>query len=271
MKLCFSTLTCPAWGLRQIVDAAVASGFAGIDFRGIGEEIDVTKLPEFNKDLPSTLALLRDHGLQIPCFNTSVTLISPAPERWQMMLDECFRYARLANRTQTPSLRVFGGAIPKGMTPEEARSMAQRRLRQLVKICRPMNCQPLVETHDDWSTTDAILGLLHEFDPADAAVLWDVEHPFRHGERPMDTALALRRFIRHVHFKDSVWPEGKMLPRLIGEGDLPLAEANEALRAIHYDGWICLETEKRWHPQDAPDPEASLPQFARYMSVVRSQ
>jgi hypothetical protein len=39
----------------------------------------------------------------------------------------------------------------------------------------------------------------------------------------------------------------------------------EALRAIGYDQWICLETEKRWHPQAAPEQEQSLPQFVHYV------
>jgi sugar phosphate isomerase/epimerase len=265
MKLCFSTLACPAWDLQQIVDAAVACGMAGVDFRGIGEEIDITRVPAFNQDLPDTLALLRQHGLRVPCLNTSVTLVSPAPERWQMMLDECSRYARLGRLIGTHYVRIFGGAVPRGMTLDEARSMAQRHLRQLVKICGKWDCQPLVETHDDWATADSVMSLLHEFDPAEAGVLWDVEHPCRRAESPLDSALGMKRFIRHVHFKDSVRADGKSLPRLLGQGDLPLRAAIEAMRAISYDGWICLETEKRWHPLDAPDPEVSLPQFVQWM------
>jgi sugar phosphate isomerase/epimerase len=42
MKLTYSTLACPDWTLPQILDAAVAAGIAGIDFRGIGPELDIT-------------------------------------------------------------------------------------------------------------------------------------------------------------------------------------------------------------------------------------
>ena len=52
---------------------------------------------------------------------------------------------------------------------------------------------------------------------------------------------------------------------LLGEGDLPLKAMVVAMRRIEYDGWVCLETEKRWNPQEAPEPEESLPQFVHFM------
>jgi len=268
MKLTISTLTCPDWSLAQVVDACAAAGAQGVDFRGLGPEIDVTRLREFSTDLPLTLELFRGHGLEVPCYSTSVTLISPRPQRWDEMLDEAHRYATLAGRTRTPYLRIFGGAAPKGMTREESLAMARRHLRQVVKICRPHGAQPLLETHDQWSTSGAIRELLHEFDPAEAAVLWDVEHTCRAGEAPAETATSLARYVRHIHFKDSVRSNGQSTPKLVGEGDLPLADAIRAMQAIRYEGWVCLETEKRWHPDVAPAPEVSIPHFTRFMKAT---
>src|SRR5437899_1575589 len=91
MKLCFSTLVCPLWSLDQMIAAATSAGVGGIDFRGIREEIDITKLSDFNDRLDETLALLRASELALPCLNTSVTLVAPA-DRWAQMLDECQRY-----------------------------------------------------------------------------------------------------------------------------------------------------------------------------------
>jgi sugar phosphate isomerase/epimerase len=264
MKLCFSTLACPAWSLEQIIDNAVASGMQGVDFRGVGEEIDITKMPAFNENRTMTIGSIRERGLEMPCLNTSIVLVTPAPERWQMMLDECQRHAELAKKSETKFLRVFGGGVPKGMTRDEARLLSQRHLRQLVKICHPFGCQPLLETHDDWSTSSEVLELVHEFDPNEVGVLWDIEHPYRKGEAPAETVTAMKRYLRHVHFKDSTRDEGKNLPKLLGEGNLPLTECVHVLKEVGYDGWICLETEKRW-ASEAPEPEQSIPQFAQFM------
>src|SRR5437870_11930108 len=126
MKLCFSTLGCPTWTLRQILDAAKLYNLDGIDFRGLGPEIDITKTPAFTSELDATLDDFRRLSLSMPCLCTSVILITPASERWQMMLEECQRYATLAARTGTRLLRIFGGAIPKTMTTDEATMPAGR-------------------------------------------------------------------------------------------------------------------------------------------------
>jgi sugar phosphate isomerase/epimerase len=264
MNLSFSTLICPNWTLDQIFSAADKHGLQGIDFRGVTTAIDITRMPAFNDDLPRTLKRLASHNLQLPCFNTSIVLVSPAADRWEMMIEECRRYAALAEKTHTPLLRVFGGAALKGMSRDEALTLARRHLRQAMKAARVFGCRIAVETHDDWSTSDTLLPLLESFDPADVAVLWDIEHSARRGQSPADTAAALKPWIAHAHIKDSTLADGRRTPTLLGQGELPLAEFLAALKQIDYTGWLALETEKRWN-DEAPDPEQSLPDFMQYM------
>ena len=265
MKLCVSTLVCPNWSLPEVIGAAAAHGIGGIDIRGLGHEIDVTREPSFEDGLSDTLELLRRHSLELPCWNTSIALVTPAADIWQTMLEDCQRHAALAQRCGSRFVRVFGGALPRGISREEAIVLARRHLRQLGKICTSHGCRVLLETHDEWSTSREVLQVVGEFSPEEVGVLWDVEQTCRHGESPEETARALRSFLRHVHIKDSVPVAGKNVPRLLGEGDLPLKAMIVALRRIEYDGWVCLETEKRWNPQEAPEPEESLPQFVHFM------
>ena len=265
MKLSVSTLTCPAWELDQLLPALKDTGIQGIDFRGLGGQIDATLAAAFTTDLDKTLARLKRRRLSIPCFATSVTLVSPGPQRWQDMLDEAHRYAELARRCGTPYLRIFGGRPTEDLTEEQARLMAGRHLRQVIKLCKAHQVLPLVETHDAWCTSQEIRALLHEFDPSEVGVLWDVEHPFRKGEPPAETAVGLKKYIRHIHIKDSKSADGQHVPTLLGEGNLPLAEAMESLKRLEYGGWLCLETEKRWHRETAPEPEASIPAFVKFV------
>lgn len=264
MKLCISTLACPSWSLDQIIDGCVQFGIQGIDFRGIGAELDVTRLPEFNERFDKTLARLRAHRLVMPCLNTSIQLITPDARAWNAFLEECHRYAQIAGKCGTMYLRVFGGSLPDGMTRDAARVLGERHLRQLSKICRPHGCKPLLETHDAWRTADEVLELIHAFVPEDAGVVWDIEHTCNAGEPPDQTVQRLRRYIDHVHIKDAVITGGSRVNMLLGEGNLPIHECVRGLRDNGYDGWYCLETEKRWQ-KDAPDPEQSIPQFAQFM------
>jgi sugar phosphate isomerase/epimerase len=264
MNLTFSTLASPAWTLDQIIDAAVANGISGIDFRGIGPELDITQLPAFTTDLPATMQKLRDRKLQMPCLNSSITLVTTDAAKWDSMLGECRRYSDLAKKTGTKFLRVFGGAIPEGMTRNDARDLGRQHLRELCEIANPNGCRPLLETHDAWIFSHHIMNLIAHFDPEEAGVLWDLEHPWRGGECAEDVAAALNDRIQHIHIKDTIRKDGNSAPTLLGEGEIPLGECFTALKQIGYAGWICLETEKRWHPE-GPDPEVSIPQFVKYM------
>jgi sugar phosphate isomerase/epimerase len=172
----------------------------------------------------------------------------------------------LAGKTGTQFLRVFGGGIPAAMQREDARKIACDHLEELIKICKPHGCKPLVETHDSWILSEHVLQLVGGFDPSETGVLWDLEHPWRNGEAPLDTAKALSNRVEHIHIKDTVRRDGKSVPLLLGEGEVPLTDCLAALASIKYTGWICLETEKRWH-REGPEPEQSVPQFAEYMRV----
>jgi len=266
-RLSFSTLACPAWTLRQIMENAAADGYQGVDFRGIGDEIDITKLPAFNAEIDATLSFFREFNLAMPCLNTSVTLVSPSPQRWQEMLDECHRYALLAEKTGTTMLRVFGGAVPTELSRGEAVTLARRHLRQLINMCRSSGCRPVLETHDAWIRVADVMELLREYSPDEVGVLWDTEHTYRAGEAPVETVSGLKRFIQHTHFKDSLHIDGKNSPRLMGEGDLPIAACLDALQSMDYAGYCSLATEKRWHSA-APEAEVSVPQFAQYMRAL---
>jgi sugar phosphate isomerase/epimerase len=267
MNLCISTLTCPGWSLHQIIEACAANQIGGVDFRGLQDEIDVTKLPAFSgAGLDETLAMLRSHGIEMPCMNSGVALQAP-PQRWNDMLEEARRTCDICRRSGTRYMRIFGGAVPNEMTRDEGRVLAQRRLRQLAKMTRPAGVVILIETHDHWITVEQVNELLAETDPEEVGVLWDTEHTWRKGESPDITVTNHGKRLRHVHLKDSTSPppgEKKSVPKLLGEGELPIAQFVKALRDSGYDGWCCLETEKRWH-QAAPEPELSVPQFAQFM------
>ncbi|GIW77683.1 MAG: hypothetical protein KatS3mg104_2746 [Phycisphaerae bacterium] len=266
MKLCISTLVCPTWTFDQIVKACHTYGVNGIDFRGIADEIDITKLPLFTTRLPETLKVLARHHLKMPCLNLSATLITTEPDRWNDFLGEVQRYAQLAHQSQTRYLRIFGGRVPQDMSRAFAQDLARRHLKQLLRITSGLDVRIAWETHDDWCTSDEMLPVLEHFSPEELGVLWDIEHPFRRGEEPERTAERMKSYICHVHIKDSERIDNRNFPRLLGEGNLPIVPTLKALKSIGYSGWYCLETEKRWH-SEAPEPDQSISQFVRFMST----
>jgi sugar phosphate isomerase/epimerase len=267
MKLTFSTLACPAWSLTQILDAAVGFGYAGVDFRGIGAQIDVTLLPEFTTDLSSTKSMLLERRLSVPCLCSSIWLNAPEADKWNRMLEEFVRTVSLARELGTETIRIFPGATPGSMSREDCITQARRRARQLAKLAAGSGVVPVLETHDDWQTGAAAPLLIDDCAPAEFGILWDIRHSVVAGESLEDSVRLFGPRLRHVHIKDARNTTAGEVSTLIGEGEMPIRRAVELLRSEGYAGWYCLENEKRWRPA-APEPELILPNYVQFMRGI---
>src|SRR5262249_35238955 len=64
--LSFSTLGCPDWTFKNIVDFAAANSYNGIEIRGIQKQLDLTKCPEFSsaENINASLKLVEGKGLK---------------------------------------------------------------------------------------------------------------------------------------------------------------------------------------------------------------
>jgi sugar phosphate isomerase/epimerase len=124
----------------------------------------------------------------------------------------------------------------------------------------------LIESHDEFVTSESLLQILKGVGTTTAALLWDAHHTFAAGkERPAETYKQLSRFIRHTHLKDSRPPKGDEKDRryvLTGNGEVPVKETVKVLASSGYRGYYCFEWEKRWHPE-IEDPEIAIPHFAK--------
>ena len=271
MKLAFSTLGCPAWSLDQILRAAESNGFDGIEVRGLQDDLDVTGRSEFTGQSSLTRRKLRDRGLAIACFSTSVVLGSPEPGTGDPAFDEVKRYAQLCAAFDTPFIRVFGGSIGRA-SRASALDAAAAHLLAMADIVRGTRVKIVVETHDDWMRAADMRSLMSAVPSESVGLLWDVNHPFMFlGEAPATTWAETGRWICHTHWKDSrrnpAAPHG-FEPCLMGEGNVPHRAIYRVLRDGAYGGYLSLEWEKRWHPEIA-EPEVAFSQFAEYMRRLR--
>ena len=267
MKLAFTTLGCPGWGLDRIISQAISLGFDGVDFRGLGLEMQVYQMAEFSTAARQTAARFHDAGLEVPCFSSSARAFNATPEARQASLDEVRVYAPLCEVFGSRYIRVFGGSIGE-TSPTQAIESAAADLKTMHTIAGEHGVRILVETHDDWIDSELLRRLFGELDGDLAGILWDVHHPYRiNGEPPALTWLNLGRFVEYTHWKDSKLDasrkEGYQLTHF-GQGDLPLGEMISLLKNGAYQGYLTLEWEKRWHP-DLAEPEEAFPIFIEKM------
>ncbi len=266
LKLAFSTLGCPRWTLRQIVENAARMGFCGVELRGLSGDLNITARPEFTTALADTARLFTDHGIAISCLSTSARYAVVENAERENCLDETRRYLELAARLDAPAVRVFGGQVPDGHTRQSILPAMVDSLRQMGDEARQFGIVLAVETHDAWTDSATLAALISQVDHPHVRVLWDLHHPFRlNGESPALTYATLGHYTVSVHLKDSLPDQqGGYHYVLPGEGDVPLREMVTLLLQGGYNGYLTLEWEKRWYPE-LPEPEVVFPEYVRTM------
>lgn len=263
----FSTLGCPTWPWRRVLDEAVRLGYAGIELRGLDGEMDLTKRPEFSAvRIAETRRELADRGLVVSDLGASTRLHEPDPRTRQAQIDEARRFVDLAHRLGAPWVRVFPDREVAGEPRATTVARIGNGLAALTGFARGSGVGLLVESHGDFTDGKSLVAIMKAAgDTAGAGLLWDTHHTVvSGGERPADTWAVIRPYVRHAHIKDSVRKGDAVNYVLTGEGEVGVREIVRVLIDGGYTGFYGFEWEKRWHPEIA-DPDVAFPHYARVM------
>jgi sugar phosphate isomerase/epimerase len=262
----FSTLGCPKWDWPQILDFAVAHGYASIELRGIQDTMDLPQCPEFAPDrLAATRAQLAQHELVVSDLGSSANMHEMDATKRAAQLDEGRRFIDLAHALGAPYVRVFGNQYVPGVARDEMLAHIARGLRELGDYAQGKSVTVLIESHGDFTDSPSLQALLERAASPNVALLWDAHHTFVSGkEEPEETVRRLGSYIRHTHLKDSVAAGNDRRYVLTGTGTVPVRRQVAALQKIGYRGFYSFEWEKRWHPE-IEEPEVA---FAQYATVI---
>lgn len=251
-RLAFSTLGCPSWDLDQILSAATEYGYDAVELRGHLSDMDLPKAAPYTpENRAETLARFTDAGIAVCCVSSSGVVA-------QGNVEHVRSHAALARALNCPYVRVFGGNLDPDLPREAALAKAAENLRAFGDAAEDEGVQIVLETHDAFSTGQAVAELLALADHPAVSSLWDLHHPYRQNEPFAETFASLAPTLAHVHIKDG--KDG--VYTLLGDGDVPLFPMLDLILDNGYTGSISLEWEKRWHPE-IPDPEVAFPQYAK--------
>lgn len=265
LPIAFSTLGCPAWEWKKILDFAQANGFAAIELRGVMGSLDLPSLPQFAPErIAQKKKEVADHGLKISDLGASSQMHVAEPEERAKQLADAKRFIDLAQALEVPYVRVFGNEL-KGPREEVIARVADG-LHEVGEYALPKGVTVILESHGDFTNSPLLKEVLTKANSKGVALLWDAHHTFVEGhEQPEQTVTALGPLIRHTHLKDSVLAGKDRKYVLTGKGDVPVERQVQALRRIGYKGYYCFEWEKMWHP-DIQEPEVAFPDYARVMA-----
>lgn len=278
MKISGHTLGTPSLDLPDALRLFRRLGMDGAEV--IWQDDYRSGLPETDDEvrLSETRTIARELDLEIAALTPYVTGLNSLDDaERERDLERFARAIRAAERLDCRRIRVYAGRFfEEDMPRREAMwSRLIDSLQHLGAQATGAGVVLCVENHFGTMTVTAAetAALMAAVDSSGVGILYDQANlAFTYAES-YELAIELqRRWIQHVHVKDLVFtkpdapfvasdvarvsPEQRHVrSRLVGEGILDWPAIIAALRREGYDGYLSLEYEYRWHPQDLPDPE----------------
>ena len=264
--LAFSTLGCPAWSWKTILETADRLGYAALELRGIAGEMDLPKVPELSGTrLAETRRELAALGIVVSDLGASSRMHEKDRGVREKQLDEGRRFIDLAHALGVRYVRIFGDKIPEGEPKPEVMRRVVEGCQQLAAHAKPAGVTVLIESHGDFTHSSDLRDILNRVGSRQFALLWDAHHSFvAAGEKPADTYAKLGKWVRHTHLKDSKPAGADRRYVLVGAGEVPVKEQVRVLASAGYRGFYCFEWEKKWHPE-IEEPEIAFPHYAKTM------
>lgn len=262
MKTCFSTLGCPEWSFSDIVSVASDLGYNGIEIRGVMGELNAPNIEQFSPSrLDATKAKLKKLSLTIPCLTSSCNL------NYEDDMQSAKAYIDTASAIGATYVRLLGDKAP-GPTDGVWLKVIVHNLLEIANYAKSKGVMPLIETNGFFAKTNTLAALFSKLDTDNIGILYDIHHPYRFfGERPAYTLKNIAPYIKHVHIKDSVMDGKKVCYKMVGEGDIPVADAIRALNDFGFDGYYSLEWVKRWD-LSLEEPGIAFAQFKDFMDTL---
>ena len=264
--IAFSTLGCPAWSWKTILEQADRLGYAAIELRGVAGEMDLPKVPEFSGTrLDATKKDLSALGIVVSDLGASAVMHETGAAR-EKALDEGRRFIDLAHAMGVKYVRMFGDKIAQNEPREVVFARVIEGFQQMAAHAKQAGVTVLQETHGDFTQSKDVEAIRAGVASDAFAVLWDAHHTFVAGhEKPADSYAVLGRWVRHTHLKDSAPAGTDRRYVLTGTGEVPVRSQVQVLAKAGYRGYYCFEWEKKWHPE-IEEPEVAFPHFAKTMT-----
>ncbi len=264
--IAFSTLGCPAWSWKTILEQADQLGYTAIELRGVMGEMDLTKVPELSgSQRAATKKDLEALGLVISDLGASATMHHRDQATRDKNFDEGRRFIDLAHVLGVKYVRMFGDKIPPGEPRGEVIDRVVEGFKTMAAHASSAGVVVLMESHGDFTASADLATILTRVGSEAFALLWDAHHTSVAGEDPATTFAKLGTWVRHTHLKDSKPAGTERRYVLTGTGEVPVRTQVQVLARGGYKGYYAFEWEKRWHPE-IEDPEVAFPHYARTMA-----
>jgi sugar phosphate isomerase/epimerase len=258
LPIAFSTLGCPAWSWKAILESADKLGYAALELRGIAGEMDLPKVPSWARARRDEGDLARSGSVSDwPC-----RACTEGEGRAREAADEGRRFIDLAQALSVPYVRMFGDKLP----PDEPKQDVMKRVvdgfQQMAAHAKTAGVTVIIESHGDFTHSADLEQILkrsaHPFAPLGRA-------PYVRGRPGTPPTPGSGSAAGAPHPPEGLGAGGgRPAYVLVGAGEVPVKEQVKVLAGAGYKGFYCFEWEKKWHPE-IEEPEVAFPHYAKTM------
>jgi sugar phosphate isomerase/epimerase len=280
MKLAFSTNAY----LRYPFEEA-ARRISKVDYEGLEVMADVPHAwPAhlLQRDKDAIRRTLDECGLKISNINAFMmnavgdsrqpywhpSWIEPDPYYRRVRVDHTLRSLELARDFGAPSITTEpGGPLEKGQSWSRALFQFVEELKPARELAERLSIWLLIEPEPGLliENSEQFLEFMSHIDSPRVGLNFDIGHFYCVGEDPAQAIRRLSSMIRHFHIEDIA--SSRVHRHLIpGDGAIDFVDVFQAIRDIHYQGWITVEL----YPYlDDPDQAATLA-YTRLLPLLKA-
>jgi sugar phosphate isomerase/epimerase len=178
----------------------------------------------------------------------------------------------LARRMGARYVRAYGGR--ESEDTDRAWAATVYALQQAGRVASTEGITVVVENHPGTMTVtgEATARMVQQVGLSSVRALFDPANVMYKSEEPWETTLEVQKeIIAYVHVKDYDMVRGERVACYVGNGVVPWNRILPALRDLGYDGYLSLEYERKWHPDQLPAAEEGLPPCASFVRKVLGQ
>lgn len=186
-------------------------------------------------------------------------------------------------------IRIYGGNLQAGDTDHlpERRQRLVEAMRFLGDKAAEKDVTLVIENHFNTMCVSAreSVDMIREINHPNVRILYDQANLSFTGKEDFQEAIAVQQdYVAYMHVKDLVFKEGvaftsdevshpdeskrNVYTRIVGEGVVPWPEILRSVKEHGYDGWLSMEYERRWHPDDIPDASIGMKKGADYLKAL---
>ncbi|MCM8769880.1 MAG: sugar phosphate isomerase/epimerase [Candidatus Omnitrophica bacterium] len=194
--------------------------------------------------------LFSTSGIECACLATSIRYCLVDKVARGEMIETTRRFLVLAHDIGCQRIRVFGGKPDREIERETAIAIVGEALSILAPEAEAAKVQICLETHDFFSRADMAAAAVRKANSLFIRINWDIMHPFTQGMSIQKAFNEVKDLVAHCHIHDGTYDaERKPTLALMGEGEIPYAEAVQLLASINYPGYLSGEYIRMWPPE----------------------